>query len=91
MQDHTSDSGSPDNFISLSRLVRQSQLGTVRITIGVTGMSQVTYYTANGRQDIRGTPEEITDHINSWPDKQETRKSSFVAAFPPKSSELTSP
>jgi hypothetical protein len=64
---------SPENSaevgIDVQRLVRQSYLGTVRITIGCMDRKcQVTYYNENReKQDIRGTSSEIRDHINSLP------------------------
>tara|TARA_R110000868_G_scaffold59128_1_gene181569 strand:+ start:1458 stop:1727 length:270 start_codon:yes stop_codon:yes gene_type:complete len=55
--------------VDLSRLVRQSYLGTVHLTIGcMERMCQVTYYNEKReKQDIRGTSKEVAAHINSLP------------------------
>lgn len=60
------------NEVDMNRLVRQSHFGTVRITIGCMNRKcQVTYYNKDGEyQDIRGTSEEIRDHINSLPNDE---------------------
>ena len=49
--------------------VLQSYFGTVRITIGcMDRMCQVTYYNdKREKKDIRGTSQEVADHINSLP------------------------
>jgi hypothetical protein len=59
----------PPTAVDLPRLVRQSYFGTVRITIGcMDRMCQVTYYNdKREKQDIRGTSQEVADHINSLP------------------------
>ena len=55
--------------VDLPRLVRQSYLGTVRLTIGcMDRICQVTYYNdKREKQDIRGTSKEVAAHINSLP------------------------
>jgi hypothetical protein len=55
--------------IDVSHLAHQSRFGTVRLCIGAMNrQSQVTYWTKDQeRVDIRGTTEEICDHINSMP------------------------
>lgn len=57
----------PPTAVDLPRLVRQSYFGTVRLTIGcMDRMCQVTYYNEKReKQDIRGTSQEVADHINS--------------------------
>ena len=59
----------PPTAVDLPRLVRQSYFGTVRLTIGcMDRMCQVTYYNdKREKQDIRGTSQEVADHINSLP------------------------
>jgi len=59
----------PPTAVDLPRLVRQSYFGTVRLTIGcMDRMCQVTYYNdKREKQDIRGTFQEVADHINSLP------------------------
>ena len=58
--------------IDVDKLIKQSYFGTVRLTIGcMNRVSQVTYFNGTEKCDIRGSIEDIVNHINSLPKTSE--------------------